>query len=70
MQLSGPIVYSAAGTSGSGGITSGPYPGNAGVESFDAIAAPGPLESSIYANLSDDLPGHYLGGPSAGPSCD
>jgi len=63
------VVYSGAGTSGSGWYTSGPYPGNAGSEYFDAIAGLGPLVSPVYVNISYELPGHYLGGPSTVPYC-
>ncbi len=62
------VVYSGSGTSGSGWYTSGPYPGNDGVEFFDALPVSGPI-SQVYVNISYELPGHYLGGPSTGPPC-
>jgi hypothetical protein len=63
------IVYNGSGTSGRGWYTSGPYPGNDGVEFFDALGFSGPLISPVYVNVSYELPGHYLGGPSTGPPC-
>jgi len=64
------VVYNGTGTSGSGWYTSGPFPGNDGVEFFDAFAGSSPLVSPVTVSLSYSLPGHYLGGPTTVPfSC-
>jgi hypothetical protein len=64
------VVYNGTGTSGSGWYTSGPFPGNDGIEFFDALAVSGPLVSPVTVDLSYSLPGHYLGGPTTLPySC-
>jgi hypothetical protein len=68
-QPSNLVVYSDAGTSGSGWYTSGPYPANSGSENFDVIAGPGPLVTPVYVNISYVLPGHVLGGPATVPGC-